>query len=260
VVQKVLAIVQARMGSSRLPGKSLLHVGGKPLIEHVTERVHATSTIDKVVFAIPNSEDNRLLHHFLSRSLGEVVYIGSETDVLERFAQVVQVEQPTHVVRITADDPLKDPAVIDLAVKHLLDDSHLRYVTNSIDATYPEGIDVEAFTAEALLDANRNATEDFEREHVTPFIWNRPNQFPSLHFRAQIDLSAWRWTLDNYDDWLFLDSILKRLQDGNEKSDFQKFDYQNVVRMLENDDVLRALMPNQKRSVSKIVDDRIGNA
>ena len=260
MTQKVIAIVQARMNSSRLPGKSLLNLAGKTLIEHVAERVHSATTIDKVVFAIPDTEENRLLHHFLSQKLGETVYLGSEKNVLERFAQVVEYESPTHVVRITADDPLKDPAIIDYAVRLIVQDSELCYVTNSIDASFPEGIDVEAIKAETLIDAYKNATEDYELEHVTPFIWSRPNLYKSLHFRSEKDLSNWRWTLDDFDDWIFLNSVLEKIDESTTTSEGTRFDYNTIVKLLEDDTSLLALMPQNKRSVGKIISDRIKNA
>jgi spore coat polysaccharide biosynthesis protein SpsF len=245
---RIVAIVQARMNSSRLPGKALLRVGNIPLIQHVSERVNASKSVDKVIFAIPDTAENKILDHFLRVELGQSVYLGSETDVLGRFAGAIADEQATYVVRVTADDPLKDPALIDHAVDLIINDPKLRYVTNSINASFPEGLDVEVFHAESLLYANDVVTEEFSREHVTPHLWLHPEMFPTKHFNCPIDLSDWRWTLDTFEDWIFLDSVLKTINSKSEND----FNYQTVVHLLESDRVIRDLMPRQERSVSKV--------
>ena len=243
----VLAIVQARMESSRLPSKSLMGLAGKPLVDHVAARVSAAESLDRVVFAIPDTPKNDPLHDHLKNDLGVTVHRGSESDVLERFARVVEAEDPEVVVRLTADDPLKDPSIIDFAVGLLLEQPVLDYVSNSIEPSYPEGLDVEVIRSEALMAAASRARSPDEREHVTPFIWSQPDRFRLRHFRSERDLSTWRWTLDTLEDWKFLDVLLRRI--GSESA---SFDYRNVVDLIESDAELFRLMPRQARSVDAV--------
>jgi spore coat polysaccharide biosynthesis protein SpsF (cytidylyltransferase family) len=95
---------------------------------------------------------------------------------------------------------------------------------------------------------------------VTPFIWSRPNQYKSLHFRSEKDLSNWRWTLDDFDDWIFLNSVLEKIDESTTTSEGTKFDYNTIVKLLEDDPSLLALMPQNRRSVGRIISDRIKNA
>lgn len=242
-----LAIVQARMGSTRLPGKSLMRLAGLPLVQHVARRTGAARLVDKLVFAIPDTPENDVLHDFVSNTLGLDVYRGANDDVLARFAAVVRAEQPDVVVRITADDPLKDPAVIDRAIALLLRDPTLTYVSNSLEASYPEGLDVEVVRAWALLEAASEATLPSDREHVTPFIWRQPSRYRVGQFRCPRDLGAWRWTLDTAADLAFLAAVLDALPIGPEF-----YAYERVVELLESVPELYERMPAAPRSVQQL--------
>lgn len=244
---KVVAIVQARMGSTRLPGKALLHLAGDPLVAHVARRVSASSKVNKIVFAVPDSAENDPLASYVSEKLGLTVYRGSEDDVLGRFALAVMAEDPDLVVRITADDPLKDPALVDKAVDIMLQDPEVVYVSNSLRVTYPEGLDVEVIRGWAILEAASEAKSAVDREHVTPFIWRQPHRYRVTQFLSSRDLSTWRWTLDTLDDFHFLSLVFANLTKSP-----SNYAFEDIVDMIEASPTLFELMPVAPRSVEKL--------
>src|ERR1035437_9031560 len=166
----ILGIVQARLGSTRLPEKVLAEIEGYTLIEHVLRRSAAAKRVDKVVVATTNRPEDDRLEKFVRESFGFEVFRGSTDDVLDRFFRCAAPYSPELIVRITADDPLKDPEIIDRAVKIQLDDPTLDYCSNTIKPTFPEGFDIETFRFSALATAASEARLPSEREHVTPFI------------------------------------------------------------------------------------------
>ena len=198
------------MGSNRLPGKSLRELAAHPLVEHVARRTLAANEVNRVVFAVPEGQEDDVLAEYVTHHLGLAVHRGPVDDVLCRFAIAIAAEDPSIVVRVTADDPLKDPALIDRAVRTLVDDPTVDYVSNTLDATFPEGLDVEAIRVEALLLADREAVLPSDREHVTPFIWRQPDRFTIRQFRADRDLSDWRWTLDTVEDYEVLRALIEQ--------------------------------------------------
>jgi spore coat polysaccharide biosynthesis protein SpsF len=201
------------MGSQRLPGKSLVDICGKPLLGRIIDRVAASRLVDALVVATTTSpEDDPLVD--LSRRKGAGVFRGSADDVLDRFYKAAREYAADIVIRITADDPFKDPDVIDLVVGNLLDDAALDYASNTIEPTFPEGLDVEAFRFSALARAWEEATLPSEREHVTPFIWKQPDRFRIKNVRNVADLSRLRWTLDYPEDLEFTREIYSRLEGG----------------------------------------------
>jgi spore coat polysaccharide biosynthesis protein SpsF len=224
---KVVAIVQARVGSTRLAGKVLLDICGAPLLLHVVERVRAARTIEEVVIATTTAEEDRAILDLAAEH--EIpAYAGSVDDVLDRFYRAARRYGAEVVVRVTADDPFKDPDVIDRVVSRLQGDPALDYVSNTIRPTYPEGLDIEAFTFAALERAWREAKLPSEREHVTPYIWKHTDRFRSLNVENDEDLSSWRWTLDYEADLEFTRRVYAALYHGQ------------VFRMSEVVDFLRA--------------------
>jgi spore coat polysaccharide biosynthesis protein SpsF (cytidylyltransferase family) len=165
----VVAIIQARMGSVRFPGKMLKQLGDKPLIWHVIHRVQQATLVDKVVLATSVNENNKPLVREV-QSYGVDSYVGDENDVLDRFYQCAKKFKATTIVRITGDCPFSDPEVID-AVISLFQKKRLDYASNVLPPTYPDGLDVEVFSFDALEKAWKEATLQSEREHVTPYIW-----------------------------------------------------------------------------------------
>jgi len=198
------------MGSTRLPGKSLAQIAGKPLLEHVVERVRASRTLDEIVVATTTNPQDRAILHLAARC-GVQAYAGSEEDVLDRYYEAAKQRTAQTVVRVTGDDPFQDPEVLDKVVKRILGSSDLDYVSNWIEPTYPEGLDVEAFSFEVLERAWLEAKLPSEREHVTPYIWKNPDKFRLANVRHHTDLSGLRWTIDYEEDLWFAREVYARL-------------------------------------------------
>ncbi|MBW5448356.1 NTP transferase domain-containing protein [Cohnella sp. CFH 77786] len=206
---RIAAIVQARMGSTRLPGKVLRELGGTPVIAWICERLSRCKLLDEIVVATGDSPSDDVLADKLNR-LGIHVFRGSEHDVLDRYYRAARAVRTDAVVRVTGDCPLIDPELVDETVRKFLDGQpELRYVSNIQPPTYPDGLDVEVFTLEALYQAWRQAEWSSEREHVTPFMRNHPELFPQDHVRSDLDYSHHRWTLDEEKDWAFLSSLVR---------------------------------------------------
>lgn len=168
VKETIGGIIQARMGSTRLPGKMLIEIMGKPLIQHVIDRVSQSKRIDKLILATTNNPRDAVLVD-IARKNSLDFFIGSEEDVLDRFYQAAKRFNIKIIVRITPDDPFKDPEVIDKAVEIFLNSKgKFDYVTNTLPPTYPIGLDVEVFSCYALEKAWKDAKKPSEREHVTP--------------------------------------------------------------------------------------------
>lgn len=189
------AIVQARIGSTRLPGKVLADIGGQPLIGRLIDRIWATPGIDRVVVATTTEfADDVLANWCINNSMP--VYRGSVDDVLDRFWQCAQQNRSDFIVRVTADDPLKDPEIIRTALELCGSASEVDYASNTLQPSFPEGLDIEVVRYRALERAAKEATLPSEREHVTPYIWKHPDRFVLRNFCMQPDLSHWRWTVD----------------------------------------------------------------
>ena len=205
----VVAIIQARTGSTRLPGKVLLRLEDKTVLEHVILRVEQSKRVDRVVVATTDSiVDIKIAE--LCKSLGVDCFCGSENDVLDRFYKAAKRFSADHIVRITADCPLMDHEIIDQVVgEHLLKQAD--YTSNTIKVTFPDGEDVEVFTFEALEKAWQEAKLVSEREHVTPFIRGRSDIFTFQSVENDVDLSSKRWTLDDPEDLEFARKIYETL-------------------------------------------------
>src|SRR5688572_19407522 len=168
-----LAIIQARLGSTRLPNKVLLTLAGKTVLEHVINRVRASKFINEVIVATTISSNDLEIISFCAKNKIRV-FVGSEHDVLDRYYQAARLLQPDNVVRITSDCPMIDPEIIDeIGKKHL--EEKADYSSNTLDETYPDGLDAEIISFKALKTAWEQATLPSDREHVTPFIKKQPD-------------------------------------------------------------------------------------
>jgi spore coat polysaccharide biosynthesis protein SpsF len=226
----ILAIVQARMGSTRLPNKAMFKIKGIPVIEHVVRRVMGSKFIDKIVVATTMNRSDDVLEKYIKAKLkGCDVFRGSEENVLERFYLCAKRYKPEIIVRITADDPLKDPEIIDEAIKLIQKDGSIDYCSNTLKPSYPEGLDVEVFRFSALEKAYKEAKLDSEKEHVTPYIWKNPGKFKTQNYSYKEDLSKWRWTLDKTEDFEFMKAIYEEFYDKN-----PNFSYKSVINYLKN--------------------------
>jgi spore coat polysaccharide biosynthesis protein SpsF len=203
--QRVVALIQARMSSTRLPGKTLLELGGRSVLANVVARVQAASLIDRVVVATTTDDVDDAIVAEASR-LGVPAFRGSREDVLDRFLGAATAYDAAIVVRVTSDCPLLDPDVIDRVVQALLD-SGADYASNTIQRSYPRGLDVEAFRVDTLRLAATEATMPEDREHVTTFVHRHPERFRRASVVGSHDHSHHRWTLDTHEDLEFLREV-----------------------------------------------------
>jgi len=224
-----LAVVQARMTSTRLPGKVLMPVLGQPMIARQAERLRRCRNIDELVVATSVDPSDDPLAEACA-SIGLPVFRGDLQDVLARFCSVV-VQRPNAkaVVRLTADCPLADWTVIDeLIVRHLAEEAD--YSSNTVpERTYPHGLDAEVVRPEALLRAGREATDPYEREHVTPFFYRRPDEHRIAGLTRSPSLAHLRWTVDYPADIEFVRRVYARLYPSN-----PAFTTEDVVALPEN--------------------------
>lgn len=218
----ILAIVQARMSSSRLPGKVAADVCGRPMLALQLSRLARCRRIDRLVMATSvEPEDDTVVR--IADAAGVAVHRGPLADVLARFAGAAEAFGPAnHIVRLTADCPLADPAIIDACI-----DLHLRlgtdYTSNAIARTYPDGLDVEVMTAATLAAAAAEAQEPADREHVTRFIYRCPARFRMGVLAQETDRSADRWTVDTPEDLAMVRAVVAGLPDGFTSADVRAF-------------------------------------
>lgn len=209
----VLAVLQARMGSTRLPGKVLLRVCGKPLLQHQLERVARTEGIDALVVATSTDAADAPIER-LCADLGVDVFRGSLDDVLDRFVQAARPYRPQWVVRLTGDCPLADPHVIARVIRAARE-GDADYVSSALHPTFPDGLDAECLRMDCLEQAWREARLPSEREHVTAYVHKRPAQFRLGEVRNDSDLSALRWTVDEPRDFVFVSQVYEHLYRAN---------------------------------------------
>lgn len=201
----VNAIIQARCGSTRFPNKVFADINGKPLLWHVVNRVSYAKSIDKVVIATTtNAKDDQIEKWCKENRIA--CFRGSEEDVLNRYYCASVLFPSDVVVRITADDPFKEPAVIDAVVSKLINEGY-DHVTNNFPPTWPEGLDCEAFRFSALETSEKSTHDKFEREHVTQYIYHNPDKFRIGNVESEKNLSNLRWTIDKEADYNMVKAI-----------------------------------------------------
>ena len=200
----IVAIVQARMGSTRLPGKVMIKINNTPMIGLLFSRLSKSKKITKIVLATSVSSDNDPLEQYIN-SLNTSIYRGDELNVLDRYYQAAKQENADVVVRITGDCPLIDSSLVDQVIGGFIN-SNADYASNREPPTYPDGLDVEVISIKALEEAHKKAKEDFEREHVTPYIINS-DTFKKFYLNNSEDLSAERWTVDEPEDIIVVKNI-----------------------------------------------------
>ena len=201
----ILAVIQARMGSTRLPGKSLAEICGHPILWHVVNRVKAAKTVDKVVVATTDQANDEPIVTFCEQA-HVPCFRGSQDDVLDRFYHAAKTYAGDAVVRITADCPLIDPAVIDRVVARF-QRGDCDYVGNVLRYTYPDGLDTEVFSFRALEQAWHEAAKPSEREHVTPYLRTRKFRTANVESEAPVPPGKYRWTIDHPSDLQFVRKI-----------------------------------------------------
>ncbi|NLD98187.1 MAG: NTP transferase domain-containing protein [Synergistaceae bacterium] len=218
-------IVQARMGSSRLPGKVLLSAAGKSLLEIELGRLQQCRLPDTLCVATTNRPQDGAIEE-LCRKLELPCYQGSEDDVLGRYYEAAKYMQADEIVRVTADCPLIDPEILDSVVRRRRE-TGADYASNTLKRTFPRGLDVECFSFTALASAYSEAKLPWEREHVTPFINSRPKRFILTNLESEKDESGYRWTVDTPEDFQLLSLVLDRFS-----HDLSGFRYRDVLAQL----------------------------
>ncbi|OGZ62610.1 MAG: hypothetical protein A3C58_02805 [Candidatus Staskawiczbacteria bacterium RIFCSPHIGHO2_02_FULL_34_10] len=201
------AIIQARINSTRLPGKVLKVIAGKPLLFYVIERLKKAKNIKNIILAIPDTKKNDILEKFAKKN--DIKYFrGSEDDVLSRFYFATKQFNSKNILRVCADRPLLDPILIDFVIDKYFE-CNADYISTRIKHTFPEGLTIEVFKSSVLKEAFKKAKEPSQREHVTPYIYANAQKFSIASVENEEDLSSMRWTIDEKRDVDFLKVLLK---------------------------------------------------
>lgn len=229
-------IIQARMGSTRLPGKVLMDINGKTMLNRIIERVRYSKLTDKIIIATSTNNDDDDIYN-LAINANVSVYRGSPHDVLNRYFNAAKQFNVDTIVRITSDCPLIDPYVIDKVIQIFMNDNKLIATNAGIDLTkrtFPRGLDVEVFSFNSLSIANSNANEDYQREHVTPFFYKDKNEVSIL--KNNKNLSNNRWTVDTQEDLEFVRKVYLGFRD-----EIQSLDFQSVLSYIEKNPQLKEI-------------------
>ncbi len=211
---KVGAIIQARMGSTRLPEKVMKYIEGKTVLEHVIERVKQSELIDEIVVATTTNDRDKIIE-LEAVHCGVKVFRGSEEDVLSRYYHAAKENSLDTIVRITSDCPLIDPNILDEIIQYYIKNEHA-IVSNAgsdlSNRTYPRGLDTEVFSFDVLQQAFFDAKEKYQREHVTPYIYETAGS--AYYYKNDKDYSKFRWTLDTDEDFDLITEVYKHLYKG----------------------------------------------
>ena len=216
---KTVAVIQARMGSSRLPNKVLMPVKETPLLGWMLSRVSQCKEIDEVIVATTTEPRDEEIYNYVV-SKGYKVYRGSEDDVLDRYYQAAILSKPDAVIRITADCPLLDPAVLTALIQEFYE-KELDFISNSepLPSTWPDGMDVSIMTFNALRQAWEEAKKPSDREHVTFYFWNNPEKFNCHKVDLDSDMSKYRLTIDYPEDYDVIKGVIEHFTaDSNDIS------------------------------------------
>lgn len=234
--ERVVAIIQARMASTRLPGKVLEDIAGKPMLVRVAERAGRARSLDGVVVATTREKEDDAVAG-VCRDSGIPVVRGEAQDVLDRYWRAAQEFEAAVVVRLTADCPLIDPGLIDQTVQAFRTaDPPVDFAANRLpwDRTFPIGLDVEVCSKKALASAWKEASEPHQREHVMPFLYENRDRFRILHVRNEKNLGHLRWTVDTPEDLAFVRAVHERL--GRDD-----FDWRDVLALVDREPELSRL-------------------
>tara|TARA_B110000014_G_C20095688_1_gene574278 strand:- start:613 stop:1359 length:747 start_codon:yes stop_codon:yes gene_type:complete len=243
----VLAIVQARMGSTRLPGKVLKAINGVTLIEILLQRLSQSKLIDKIVLATGENKENDILQEKV-RKLEFEVFRGSEDNVLDRYYQAAKLYRAKTIVRITGDCPFIDSFIVDKVIGLFLD-KELDYVSNTDPPTFPDGLDVEVFSFKELEKAQEQAETMYEREHVTPLI-RQNKKIKQMNYIGAANHSAERWTVDNPEDLAVVCNVL------NYFSPDLNFSWEKVLRLKQSHPEYFEANKNIQRNEGSMIDSR----
>ena len=205
-------IIQARMGSTRLPGKAMLNVeNDKTVLYFVIKQLQNCKLVDKIIVATTTLEDDKQIADF-SKHLGVDSFRGSSDNVLDRYYQCAKEYSVSTIVRIPSDKPLIDPEIVDNVVSMFMNSSY-DYITNFLpNPTFPSGTEVEVFSINALKKAWENAKLPSEKEHVTPYFLNHQDEFKITHIKNSENLSHLRWAVDKMEDLKLVRKIVSKIK------------------------------------------------
>lgn len=237
----ICAVIQARHSSTRLPGKVLKPILGRPMLERQIERLRRARRIDRLTVATSDQTDDDVLAR-LCGALGVRCHRGSLEDVLDRVYAAALPDAPGHVVRLTADCPLADPDLIDQVVGFCVEGGY-DYASNVLEPTFPDGLDIEVMRLESLAAAWREATLASEREHVTPFLYKHPERFSLGSYKSAQDLSSLRWTVDEPEDFELIERIYRELYPRN-----AAFTTSDILRLLDENPGLKTFNTRYRRN------------
>ena len=237
----VLAIVQARVSSTRLPGKVLKPILGRPMLWRQLERLQSSVKIDQLMVATSDQADDQKLVT-MCKEIGVACFCGSLNDVLDRFYNAAQSVGAHTIVRLTGDCPIIDAEVVDSVIEHF-QKIECDYASNTNPPTYPDGLDVEVMSFNCLQQAWREAELPSQREHVTPFIHQQPERFKLANCVHHTDLSHLRWTVDEPEDFEFVTKVFEALYPEN-----PTFTMANVLRLLEDHPELSSMNAGFERN------------
>jgi len=237
----IVAIVQARTGSTRLPAKVFLTLSGKPLIWHIIQRVRKSNFVNQIVLATTiNKEDDYLVEWAKNENIN--IYRGSEEDVLARFYETAIDTKADIIVRVTGDDPFKDPEIIDIGIKMFIE-NRLNFISNNNPPSFPEGLDVEVFDMGTLKLAFINSRDAFEREHVTQYMYRNSEKIKIQNFRNKENKSNLRWTIDTEIDYEMAKIVYENLYKEGEI-----FKYKEIIDYIEKFPQVGLMNINETRS------------
>ena len=237
-----IVILQARFDSTRLPGKVLLPINGRPMLEWQIRRIMRADIGEIVLATTTNSSDNELVE--LAKKLDISIYRGSGPNVLSRYVEIVQNKNPEYFVRLTGDCPFTMP---DLLVE-MNSEFHSRkmdYLSNTLDLTFPDGLDVEFVSSEALLELMHYSLGEKEKEHVTYGIYSRPSLFNLANFKSGGDFGHLRWTVDYPEDFRFIKDVFSHFE-GRETT----FKMEDILGLVKSGIVMDNEIPSSFRNIS----------
>jgi len=237
----ILAILQARTSSTRLPGKVLLDVLGKPMIIRQIERIKYAKNIDKLVVATSNEVEDLELIEVCKNNKIEF-FCGDLNNVLKRFYDCALQYKPDNIVRLTGDCPLIDPEIIDKVIKFHLD-GNFDYTSNVLNSHYPDGLDVEIFNFKSLKISDEKAQLQSQKEHLTQYILSNKQDFKIGFFYEGKNRSELRWTVDNKEDFDLITKIYQKLYHKN-----SIFLMKDIIKLIDNEPDLEKINNKYQRN------------
>ncbi|MEX1028732.1 MAG: glycosyltransferase family protein [Paenibacillaceae bacterium] len=242
---RIVVIIQARMGSTRLPGKVMLKLMDKPMLEHVVDRSRAIPSIHEVMIATTSNPEDDAIAEFAGQHRIRCTR-GSDTNVLSRYYEAAKASGADVIARVTSDCPLLDPDVSNAVIQAFLDYPETDYCSNTIDRSFPQGLDIEVFTFAALEKAYLEAQADYELEHVTPYLYRHPDIFQLHQYVGEIDYSSYRWTVDTQEDYQLITAIYESVYDPS-----KLFSWREGITFMEQH-------PDMKKLNAHIVQKKLG--